>query len=162
MRVLFWTMLPVPATRMPSPPLLWIVALWSVLAFPMSSTPRARLLRTEPPLRTFEEPSTRIPVPLLLIEFQLTLLLLPVMSTPCPAFSARMLFRVWPLVSTSHPTDPPEASGPTIVSLPELVMSQTGAFGLAAVTLATVHWVIFSVLDPPRTRFSVVLEKMPM
>src|SRR5262249_14672981 len=162
MRVLFWTMLPVPATRIPSPPLLWIVAPWSVLLLPISSTPLPRFERTLPPVRTLEEPSTRIPTPLPFNEFQLTLFPSRTIRTRVPAPEERMLFNVCPVPATRHPTEPPAASGPTIVSLPELVMFQTGWVGSRAVTFATVHCVILRVFDPPRLRFSLVLPKIPM
>ena len=48
------------------------------------------------------------------------------------------------------------------MSLPVLEIVHTGLLGSAAVTLAVVHCVIFSVALPPRIRFSVVLPNRQM
>src|SRR4249920_1683209 len=122
------------------------------------STPLPEFPESVPPgRRSLALPVIRIPTGLPLTELMLTLLLFPRTRMPyCAAPVDRTDLMVWPFVASRHPTVPPTASGPMIVSAPVLVMFHTGWLLFCAVTLATVHWVIVSVLAPPSVRFSLV------
>src|SRR5262249_55674588 len=145
--LLIW--LPVPVTRIPLPVLPFTVAPETLLLFPVILMPSLLLGPVVPPLRVLELPFTRIPPgpPLPLTSFQLTVfpsesIRMPQMLAPL----ARTLFKVCgppEALLRNQPLVPPTESGPTINSLPVLVMFQTGLVLSAAVIWAEVHWVIF-------------------
>src|SRR5262245_48123621 len=116
-----------PLMLMPTPRLLFAVTPCSVLLLPVICTPSDVLPSTVPPRRSLDDPDTPTPTALLLALFHATLLLL--LSTWMPNWLAPLARRPlasWPPVWNSQPTVPPTASGPMIVSLPELDSVHTG------------------------------------
>src|SRR5262245_53345177 len=103
------------------------------------------------------------PGPLPLTSFQLTLLPFEPIRIPYwLAPLARTLFKVWFGVWSHHPMLPPTESGPWIVSLPVLVMFQTGSGFFAGGMHGAVRGGVLRGLATARVRCSTVFPNIPM